>query len=209
MPEMVQWGGAAPEIIQNTKPRSLVLIGLSAGGLFELFTLLDGLPPEVGFPIVIVLHLHPDYKSILVQLLTHRTGREVHAAADGKLVRGVIYVAPPDQHVTFEHGEMKLVRTAAIKHLRPSIDVLFTSAASDRTLHTVAVLLSGAGCDGTLGISAVREAGGATIAQTPDSALFRSMPASAIATGCIDFVLPSGKIGEMLLKLTTATETHD
>lgn len=205
MPQIAQSGGTAPETIKNTKTSALVLIGLSAGGVDELFTLLDGLPSAVAYPIVIVLHLHPDYKSILVELLVQRTGRKVQVAADGKLTPGIIYVAPPDQHVTFLGGEMRLVRTAPVHHLRPSIDVLFMSAASDRTLRVIAVVLSGAGSDGALGVSAIKAAGGSTIAQTPESAQFRSMPNSAIATGCVDFVLPSGKIGEVLQKLTAET----
>lgn len=202
MPEIAQSGVTAPGTASSTKTNALVLIGLSAGGVDELFTLLDGLPRDLEYPIVVVLHLHPDYKSILVQLLTQRTGRKVQVAADGKPTPGVIYVAPPDQHVTFLGGEMRLVQTAPVHHLRPSIDVLFMSAASDRTLRVIAVVLSGAGSDGALGTSAIKAAGGAIIAQSPETAQFRSMPNSAIATGCVDFVLPSGKIGEMLQKLT-------
>jgi two-component system chemotaxis response regulator CheB len=180
----------------------LVLIGLSAGGLDPLFTLLSSLPHDFNFPIIIVLHLHPDYKSVLAELLAHRTGLKVQPAADGKIFPGVIYIAPPDQHVTMQSGAIKLARTPPIHHARPSIDVLFESAARDDSLRVVAVLLSGAGSDGASGMSAIRAVGGVTIAQSPETAQFRSMPAAAIATGCVDFILPLSKIGEVLESLT-------
>lgn len=183
----------------------LVVVGLSAGGLNALITLLSNLRPDFDFPIIIVLHLHRDYKSVLASLLAQRTGLRVEAAADGKLRPGVIYVAPPDWHVTMKAGKLKLVRSAPVHHLRPSIDVLFESAAQDDTLRVVAVLLSGSGSDGAAGISRVKAKGGTTIAQSPETAEFRSMPNAAIATGCVDLVLSSSKIGEVLGNLTTPT----
>jgi two-component system chemotaxis response regulator CheB len=192
----------APDAGDHSTGDLLVVIGLSAGGLDPLFTLLSALPHDFNFPVVVVVHLHTDYKSVLAELLAHRTGLHVQAAADGKLARGVIYIAPPGQHVTMQSGEVKLVRTPPIHHVRPSIDVLFESAAHDDTLRVVAVLLSGAGSDGAVGISAIRAVGGVTIAQSPETALFRSMPNAAIATGCVDFVLPMSKIGEVLENLT-------
>jgi chemotaxis response regulator CheB len=196
-----QPGGAAPSATSEGK--QLVLIGLSAGGMDALFSLLDSLPVNFRFPIVIVLHLHPDYKSVMVKLLTQRTGREVEAAGNCEVKCGVIYVAPPDQHVTFEHGEMRLVHSAPVHHARPSIDVLFESAARDASLRVIAILLSGAGSDGATGMTVVKAAGGVTIAQLPETALFPSMPNSAIATGCVDFVLPSSKIAELLNELSS------
>jgi two-component system chemotaxis response regulator CheB len=180
-----------------------VLIGLSAGGIEELFTLFDSLPAAFRVPTVILLHLHPDYKSLIPTLLAQRTGRKVKTAGEGRLEAGVIYVAPPDQHVVFKNGNMSLAHTAPIHHSRPSIDVLFESAARDRTLRVIAVLLSGAGIDGTAGMSAVKAVGGTTIAQLPETARFPSMPNSAIASGSVDFVLPSSKIAELLEKLTS------
>ena len=137
----------------------LVVIGLSAGGLKALITLLSNLRRDFDFPIIVVLHLHRDYKSVLATLLARRTGLRVQAAIDGKLTAGVIYVAPPDRHVTLN--------------------------------------------DGKVGISTVKAMGGTTIAQSPETAQFRSMPSAAIATGCVDLVLSSSKIGEVLGKLPT------
>jgi two-component system chemotaxis response regulator CheB len=198
-------GITAPGASPREDATPLVLIGLSAGGVDPLFSVLDSFPQHFNFPVVIVLHLHPDYKSVMAPLLSQRTGLRVEPAATGKLIPGVIYVAPPDQHVTFLGGEMKLVHSAPVHHARPSIDVLFESAAQDETLRVIAVLLSGAGSDGASGISAVKAAGGTTIAQSPETAQFRSMPNAAIATGCVDFVLPSSKIGEALEKMIAAT----
>jgi len=181
----------------------LVVIGLSAGGLKALITLLSNLRRDFDFPIIVVLHLHRDYKSVLATLLARRTGLRVQAAMDGKLTGGVIYVAPPDRHVTLKDGKVKLIRSAPVRHLRPSIDVLFESAARDGTFRVVAVVLSGLGTDGTAGISTVKAMGGTTIAQSPETAQFRSMPSAAIATGCVDLVLSSSKIGEVLGKLPT------
>jgi two-component system chemotaxis response regulator CheB len=189
---------------KNNSVPALVLIGLSAGGMEALYSLLDAIPHDFKFTIVVMLHLHPDYKSVLASLLAQRTGLRVEAAADGKLMPGIVYVAPPDQHLTFKDGSIKLLRTAPVHHHRPSIDVMFESAAMDESLRIVAVLLSGADNDGASGISAIKAVGGTTIAQSPETAQFRSMPNAAIATGCVDFVLPSRKIGEVLEKLTTA-----
>lgn len=202
MDEGAHSGTKAPGARDTGSGNLLVLIGLSAGGIDPLISLLTALPHDFNFPIIIVIHLHPDYKSVLAELLARRTGLHVQAASDGKLAPGTIYVAPPDQHLTMQCGAMKLVRTPPIHHARPSIDVLFESAAHDDTLRVVAVLLSGAGSDGALGMSAIRAVGGVTIAQSPETALFGSMPTAAIATGCVDFVLPLGKIGELLEKLT-------
>jgi two-component system chemotaxis response regulator CheB len=202
MPKGADLTKTAPGVVAPLG-KLLVVVGLSAGGLNELLTLLSNLRPDFNFPIVVVLHLHPDYKSVLASLLAMRTGLRVEAAADGKLTPGVIYVAPPDRHVTLKEGKVKLMRSAPVRHLRPSIDVLFESAAQDDTLRVVAVLLSGSGSDGAAGISRVKARGGTTIAQSPETAQFRSMPSAAIATGCVDMVLSSSKIGEVLGNLTT------
>jgi two-component system, chemotaxis family, protein-glutamate methylesterase/glutaminase len=179
----------------------LVIIGCSAGAFDGLGELLGDLGSDFPCPVVVVLHLHPDFKSVMADILGRRTRLQVKQAANGPLEAGVIYVARPDYHVVFADRQLKLDQGIAIHFSRPSIDVTFESAAREYGAKTIAVLLSGAGHDGAAGVQAVKSAGGVTIAQLPESAQFRSMPDAAIATGCVDFILPLGKIGAALLQL--------
>jgi two-component system, chemotaxis family, protein-glutamate methylesterase/glutaminase len=179
----------------------VVTIGCSAGSFDGLCELLSELPSEFPCPVVVVFHLHPDYKSVMPDLVGHRTRLRVQQVENGGLEAGVVYIGKPDHHVVFSEHGLRLDHGVAIHHARPSVDVLFESAAREYGPSAIAVVLSGAGCDGATGIRAIKGAGGVTIVQLPKSAQFSSMPEAAIATGCVDLVLPLGKIGEALQEL--------
>lgn len=160
------------------------------------------LPPDFPSSIVLVQHLSPRHKSALSELLGHVTKLKVRDGIDGaSMSPGVVYVAPPDQHLLVEDGKLKIVHSQAVRFLRPSIDLMFESAAKEYGKRCVALVLSGALRDGSLGLCTVKKAGGLTLVEDPTDAEFPSMPMAAIATGCVDQVLPLIEIGPALMRL--------
>jgi two-component system chemotaxis response regulator CheB len=116
-------------------------------------------------------------------------------------VPGVVYVAAPNLHLLAEPGAVRLLRTPAVHHSRPSIDLLFESIAVNYGQRGIGIVLSGSGRDGATGIQAIKSAGGTTMAEDPASCEFNSMPYAAIATGCVDIVLPVGRLAKTLIEL--------
>ncbi|MSV43624.1 MAG: hypothetical protein F2911_09155, partial [Actinobacteria bacterium] len=183
----------------------LVGVGSSAGGLEALIEFVRVLPRELPTAYVISQHMDPDHNSALVELLERETQLSVVLAVDGmSLKAGTIYVVPPqhDAHVTSH--EIKLTDVSGQSGPTPRADVLFRSLADVWRDRAVAVVLSGTGSDGTHGVGAVRAAGGLTIAQTPSSAKFPGMPASAIDSGHVDLVLPPADMAEALARSCAA-----
>jgi two-component system chemotaxis response regulator CheB len=127
------------------------------------------------------------------------------AVDDATLEPGVVYVGPPDAHLVSSRKKLRLRHSAAVNFHRPSIDALFESMAQSFGNRLIGVVLSGSGGDGAAGIAAIKRAGGTTIAQDPEEAEFRSMPVSAIATGCVDQVLPLAEIGSLIATLCSRT----
>jgi two-component system chemotaxis response regulator CheB len=157
-----------------------------------------------GFPssIVVVQHLAPTHKSWIANLIGHSTRLKVKQAEHGEiLLPGVVYTAPPDEHLLVGPGKIQLAHTQLVRFSRPSIDLLFESVAGMYGSRSIGVVLSGSGKDGADGIRTIKEAGGVTIAQLPETAEFRIMPEAAIHTGCVDFVLQLRDIGEKLTQL--------
>lgn len=178
----------------------VVAIGASAGGLNALTATLRSLPN--GFPgsIVIVQHLSPQYKSHLPELLAHATRQRVKQAEHGEvLMPGVIYVAPPDEHLLVGPGKLQLAHSQLVHFTRPSIDLLFESVAGTYGSRSIGVVLSGSGRDGASGIQAIKESGGVTIVQK--RAEFSSMPEAALATNSVDRTLVAEDIGPALMDL--------
>ncbi len=179
----------------------VVAIGTSAGGLNALSEVLRNLPRDFPSSIVVVQHLSPTHKSWMANLLGRSTRLAVKQAEHNEIMLpGTVYIAPPDEHLLVGPGKIQLAHSQLVHFSRPSIDLLFESVAGTYGSRAIAVVLSGAGRDGATGIRAIKEAGGATIAQKPDEAEFPPMPAAAIETGCIDFVVPLQKIGETLIE---------
>jgi two-component system, chemotaxis family, protein-glutamate methylesterase/glutaminase len=189
-------GGASPAF-------DVVVIGTSAGGLSAVAVLLDGLPSAFPVPVVLVLHLSPDRPSLLVDVLARRTRLRVQWAVDGgRLEAGTVHVAPPNHHVVFKaDGTLLLVQSPRIHFSRPSVDMLFASAAQAFGSRTLAIILTGTGNDGSDGVPVVHRHGGVVIAQDEASSQFFSMPREAIESGAVSFVLPLSAIAPEICRL--------
>ena len=181
-----------------------VTIGCSFGGLYALMELLGSLTTDFPAPIVIVQHRASDDtdEHRLADVLARYSALPVKDADHGEpVVPAHVYLAPSDYHVLIDGGHFELTVDDAVQYSRPSIDVLFESAARAYGAGVVGVLLTGYGHDGTAGMRAINDAGGVTIAEDPDTALQPAMPRSAIEAGVVAEVLPLDAIGPRLLEL--------
>ncbi len=201
-------GQEPPEATTGEEPRGnagrkvrIVGIGASAGGLEALGELLPHLP--VGsMAFVVVQHLAPHYESMLPQLLSRNNNLDVVAAAHGMpLEANHLYVIPPNTELAVLHGVIQLLVPAGVHGPRLPIDYLFRSLADDQGRLAIGIVLSGTGTDGTLGLKAIKEAGGVTFVQDPSTAKYDGMPRSAYASGSTDFCLPPKEIGEQLARM--------
>lgn len=180
----------------------VVALGASAGGLNALTKVLQSLPRNFPSSIVVVQHISPGHKSWIASLLARTTPLVVKQAEHGEIMLpGTVYVAPPDEHLLVGPGKVQLAHSQLVHFSRPSIDLLFESVAGTYGSRSIGVVLSGSGKDGASGIRAIKEAGGITLAQSPDTAEFRHLPEAVIETGCVDFVLPLEKMGATLAEL--------
>lgn len=168
--------------MSGTQPEAVV-IGASAGALEALTAILPSLPEHFPLPLMIVVHMPPGKESILVDLFRARCRIQVREAEDKEPVcAGTAYFAPPDYHLLVEADRcLSLSNEEAVLHSRPSIDVLFESAADAYGPAVIAVVLSGANHDGAAGLRAVSEAGGTAIVQSPKGAFASAMPEAAKA----------------------------
>ncbi len=180
----------------------VVALASSAGGIAAISHILESLP--AGFPaaIVVVQHLDPRHRSLMAEILRRRTPLEVVQAAEGDRIRpGTVHVAPPDRHLLVNRdGSLSLSQSELVHFVRPSADLLFESVAASYEERAIAVVLTGTGSDGSLGIGAIKKMGGTVIAQDQESAEFFGMPAAAIKSGHADFIL---RLDEIPLALTT------
>ena len=173
----------------------IVGIGASAGGLTALEQFLSHVPPQCGMAIVVVQHRDPHSEGMLVELLQRHTPMPVVQALDQMPVEpDHVYVIPPGWDLSLMHGVLHLFEPTEARGLRQPIDFFFKSLADDRQHNSIGVILSGMGSDGTLGLRAIRQAGGASFAQTPASAQFDSMPRSAIDADVVDVVAPADEL---------------
>lgn len=188
-----------PEVGVMTR---VVGLGASAGGLEPLGQFLAQVPRASGLAYVVVQHLDPTHKAMLTELLQRATGMPVHEAAEAMRVEpDTVYVIPPNSELTVDKGVLHLGSPTKIRGVRLPIDVLFCSLARDQRASAIGVVLSGMGSDGTLGLAAIRRQGGLTLAQSPASAQFDSMPQSAIAAGCVDIVALPGELPGHILRV--------
>jgi two-component system, chemotaxis family, CheB/CheR fusion protein len=203
--------GVRPESSDNSRPGGpqspsfpVVAIGASAGGLEAFTELLRGLPVDTGMAFVLIQHLSPDHESMLARLLSRETAMPVSEVEDGTvLAPNHVYVIPPNAAITISGLALAVKpRDAA----GTAVDGFLRSLAESRKSAAVAVVLSGTGSDGALGVQAVGGEGGVVFAQDPTSARFDGMPRSAIATGCVDLVLPPEGIAAELARI--AREPH-
>lgn len=183
--------------------RDIIVIGASAGGVQALSSLVSDLPKKLPAAVFIVLHIPTNAPSLLPSILGRESHLPVAHAVDGEpIMRGRVYVAPSDHHLLLEKGRVRLVRGPKENLHRPSIDALFRSAARWGGPHVIAVILTGARDDGTVGMRAVKQRGGITIIQDPAEASFPSMPLSVMQNIQVDYALPLREIAPLLDKLS-------
>jgi two-component system, chemotaxis family, protein-glutamate methylesterase/glutaminase len=181
----------------------LICIGASWGGLHAVGRILSDIPGELMQAIVIAQHRHPDSSaSTLPELLALQIARPVRDVEDKLAIRpSHVYVAPPDYHVLVERGSFALSLEERVHFARPSIDVLFESAADAYGERAIGIILTGANEDGAAGLRRIKESGGVAIIQDPAQAARRAMPDAAIAATVADAVLPLEEIGRFLYGL--------
>jgi two-component system chemotaxis response regulator CheB len=177
-----------------------IVIGCSAGGVEALAELLPALPVTFRPSVFIVLHLPRERPSLLVEIFEKRCARPVREADDKEPIEpGTIYFAPPDYHMLVEKdGQIALSADEPVHFSRPSIDVLFESAADVYGERLLGIILTGGNEDGAVGLQAVHRAGGVTVVQQPDSAKVPLMVVSALQRGPADFVLSLPEIAQLL-----------
>jgi len=180
-----------------------VVIGTSAGGVEALGVLLPGLPASLRPALLIVVHLPRERPSLLANLFRTRCAVPVREAEDKEPVEaGTIYFAPPDYHLLVEQNrQLALSADAPVHYSRPSIDVLFESAAEAYGERLLGIILTGANQDGASGLQAIQKAGGVTVVQQPGSAQVPVMIVSALERGRVDFVLTLQEIAALLASL--------
>jgi two-component system chemotaxis response regulator CheB len=181
----------------------LIVIGTSWGGLDAIGRLLDGLHDDVHQPIIVAQHRSAEgERGALARLLAHHTRRIVSDPDDKTpLERDHVYLAPPDYHVLVEDGHMALSTDIPVQFARPSIDVLFESAADEYGERAVGIILTGANADGAHGLATIKQRGGVAIVQDPATSERRTMPDAAIAATNADAVLPLEEIPAFLYGL--------
>ena len=184
----------------------IVALAASAGGLKALTEVLAALPAKFPTAIVVVQHLDPRHRSLMADILGRRTAIKVREAVNGERIQnGIAYIAPPDRHLLINtDGSISLTRTEMVHFLRPSADLLFESVAASFRERAIAVVLSGTGTDGSMGVKAIKKTGGTVIVQDMRSAEFTGMPEAAERTGTADFVLPLEEIAGALQTLVGA-----
>jgi two-component system, chemotaxis family, CheB/CheR fusion protein len=178
----------------------VVGIGASAGGLEAFEQFFTYVPPDTGMAFVIVSHLDPTHKSILSELLRSYTRMPVKEVEDGvRVLPNCIYVIPPDCDMAIMHGDLHLMQPSAPRGLRQPIDFFFRSLSQDKKERAIAIVLSGTGTEGTLGLREIKGQGGMVMVQDPETAKYNGMPRSAIGTGIVDYILPPDKMAEPLI----------
>lgn len=166
----------------------IVSIGASAGGIEEIASFFDQ-KPLAGVSYVIILHLSPDFRTRMAELLARHLDLVIREAENGMLVEADhVYIIPNDKYMTLQKGRLLVTDKGRELHAHHTINKFFNSLASDQGEKAIGVILSGAGDDGTEGIRSIHHAGGMVIARNPETTEFGSMPGSAIATGLVDFV---------------------
>ncbi len=199
----------AAESATQVVPCRVVGVGASAGGIEAVSQLLHDLPAEVGVALIVVLHLDPTHASSLVDVLARSTKFVVESATtDAAIEAGHAYVIPPNTRLIVENGRLRLLPRPEAPVSNMPVDQLFASLAGELKERAIGVVLSGTGNDGAAGVQAIKQAGGLTFAQD-ETARFDGMPRSAIATHCVDAVLPPSQIATELARVCEGpTETR-
>jgi two-component system chemotaxis response regulator CheB len=181
----------------------IVALAASAGGLKALSRVLEALPADFPATVVVVQHLDPRHRSLMANILSRRTPLHVKQAEEGERVcPATVYIAPPNRHLLVNSdGTLSLTQSELVHFLRPSADLLFESVAASYRDRAIAVVLTGTGSDGAMGVQAIKKMGGTVLVQDETTAEFFGMPSAAIQSGSVDFVLPLDEIPLALVTL--------
>jgi two-component system CheB/CheR fusion protein len=178
----------------------VVGIGASAGGLDAIEKFFSNMPSDSDMAFVIIMHFDPTSKSVMVEILKRYTKMEVYQAEDGvKISPNTVYIIPPNKDMAILHGKIQLLEPTVSRGIRHPIDFFFRSLSEDYKEKAICIILSGTGTEGTLGLKNIKGEGGMVMVQDVTSAAYDGMPASAIATGFADYILPPEKMPEQLL----------
>lgn len=181
---------------------SLIVIGASTGGPEALATVLCGLPEDFSVPIVVVQHILPDFTGTFANRLDKKSNLVVREGKQGDILRpGHVYIAPSGKHLEFKHGKIDLDDEPLVNFVKPSVDVTMKSAARLFRMNAIGIILTGSGSDGTVGVGAIKNAKGITIAQDKHTSVIFDMPGNAIESGNIDFILAVEDIADKIMEL--------
>lgn len=194
--------GPEPDASSST-PFSIVALACSAGGLNALSAVLAQLSGDFPVPLAVVQHLDPRHRSLMAEILSRRTELRVKEAEEGESLRScTVYIARPDRHLLVNpDGTLSLSQSEMVHFLRPSADLFLESVAAAYREHAIAVILTGTGSDGAMGVRAIKKTGGTVIVQDEESSEFSGMPRAAIQTHQADFILPLSDIPRALMTL--------
>ncbi len=186
---------------RDLKKYDAIVMGASAGGLYVMIRILKVLPASFAIPIIVVQHRSRDERTLLEEVLQQKCQVKIKQADEKETIQpGTVYFAPPDYHLLIENdGSFSLSCDPPVNYSRPSIDVLFETAADVYQQRLLAIILTGANKDGAYGIKKIATMGGTTIAQALETADYPEMPKSAIKTGYVQQVLGPEAIGQFLL----------
>jgi two-component system chemotaxis response regulator CheB len=182
--------------------RDIVAIGASAGGIEAILKILGELSADFPASVFVVIHLSPESKSVLPEIIFRKTGfRAVHPENNQRVETGVVYLAPPDYHMTVHEGRIAVEKGPRENRHRPAIDPLFRSVAVSYGSRAIGIILTGSLDDGTAGLQAIKMCGGIAIVQHPEDALFPGMPENALRSVDVDHCVPMAKISGLLKEL--------
>ncbi len=192
---------AAPASAPERPVPPVVGIGASAGGLDAFKRLLAAMPIDSGIAFVLVPHLDPAHESLMVELLARHTAMPVvEAENDMPVAADHVYIVPPNKYITIHGGVLRLTGPVERRTSQTTIDHFLRSLADDQQERSICIILSGTGAHGTLGLKAVKAAGGMAMVQDPATAEYDRMPQNAIATGLADYILPVEQMPEALVR---------
>ena len=186
-------------------------MGVSAGGMSALSTVLSRLPDDFALPIIIVQHMDPDSRDHLPDHLDRKCNIQVKEAEDKEnIMSGVAYIAPPNYHLLLEEDRtFSLSVDDAVNYSRPSIDVMFETAADVYKRRLVGVVLTGANADGSKGLKMIKAIGGLAVVQDPATARVDYMPKAAIASTKVDHILPLEEIASLITELSNSSRADE
>ena len=196
-------GNPTPEVVVQGASFPVVAIGASAGGLDAYTEFFKALPRDLGMAFVVVQHLDPSHQSLLAGIISKATTMPVEEVKSGVRIKpNCVYVNPPGAVMAISEGVFTLTPRSQGPGQHLAINFFMRSLAQDRKSRTIGIVLSGTGNDGALGLADIKAEGGLTFAQDPASSKYDGMPRSAIASGCVDIVLPPKGIARELERIT-------